>query len=314
MIKYKDVITLSKSYELMSHELQNNTLAHSYMVISDDKETLYSYLKVMAQLIYCDSHTACGKCSACVRIDNDNHTNIKTLMSDDAIKVDNIKELVLDTYMTALEDGVKLYIIADGEKMNESSQNKLLKTLEEPTKNVIIIIGTTNENSMLQTIRSRCKKINLSVWNAETIFIELSNHSTDKDKINTAVKFSSGSISRAMAILLDESFQIKHNNVMSVLTDFKGSANVSKFVNIFGADKDQVVSHLNVFEGIISSLLQSKIKGIDDHIASTYTVGSLANIYDLIIDAYKRINSNCNISNVVFNLLLQIAEIKYKLA
>ena len=314
MIKYSEVIKLSKSYELMVRDLSQNTLAQSYMVISEDKETLYSFLQIMTQIIYCDSHTACGTCPSCIKVEANNHANVTTLKSSETIKVDDIKSLVMNTYMTALEDGVKLYVIADGEKMNEASQNKLLKTLEEPSVNVVIIIGTTNENSMLQTIRSRCNKINLSIWNTSTINTELCKLSNDIVKIDLATRFSIGSMTRATAILTDESFQTKYNNVISVLKDFKGSANLAQFQNIFGTDKEQVISHLNVFEGVISSLMQSIIKNDDTELSLMYNVRTLANIYDIIIDAYKRITSNCNISNVVYNLLLQIAETKYKLA
>ncbi len=314
MIKYNDRIKQSKSFDLILKDVNSNSLAHSYMIISEDKDTLYNYIKIMSQVIYCDTRTACGKCNNCIKIDSDNHTNITTLRSDDSIKVDDIKTLVNHTYMSAMQDGVKLYIIADGEKMNESSQNKLLKTLEEPSRNVVILIGTTNENSMLQTIKSRCKKIHLSVWNDNTISMELSKVSTDSELISLASKFSTGSITRAMSILSDETWRIKYNNILSVLNDFKGSANLAKFQNIFGTDKEQVVAHLNVFEGVISSLIKSISKGTDTELSGKYSIGTLANIYDIIIDAYKRINSNCNISSVVYNLLLQIAETKYKLA
>lgn len=314
MIKYSEIIKLSKSYELMVRDISHNTLAQSYMVISEDKETLYSFLQIMTQIIYCDNHTACGTCNACIKVEASNHANVTTLKSIETIKVDDIKSLVMNTYMTALEDGIKLYIIADGEKMNEASQNKLLKTLEEPSANVIIIIGTTNENSMLQTIRSRCNKINLSVWNANTINTELCKLSNDIVKIDLATRFSIGSMTRASAILTDDSFQTKYNNVISVLKDFKGSSNLAQFQNIFGTDKEQVVSHLNVFEAVISSIMRAIIKHDDTELSLMYDVRTLANLYDIIIDAYKRITSNCNISNVVYNLLLQIAETKYKLA
>ena len=314
MIKYCDVIKLSKSYEIIQRDVQNNALAHSYMIISEDKETLHNYMKVISEVIYCETHNACGKCNNCIKIESNNHANITTLSSEESIKVDDIKSLVMHTYMSALESGVKLYLINDGEKMNEASQNKLLKTLEEPSRNVVIIIGTTNENSMLQTIRSRCKKIHLSVWNKNTISMELLKLTSDKDKIDLANKFSNGCITRATAILTDVDFQTKYNNVMLVLKNFKGSSNLAQFQNIFGTDKDQVLSHLNIFEGVVSSLMQSIIADTEEELSGKYNVSTLANIYDIIIDSYKRINSNCNISSVVYNLLLNIAEIKYRLS
>lgn len=310
MITYSDIIKQSKSYQIIEQDIKSDRLAHSYMLINDDKQTLYSFMKVMAQAIYCETHNACGECNVCQRIEDDNFTNITTLTSDTAIKVDDIKNLVMNTFLASLENGKKLYIIADAERINEAGQNKLLKTLEEPSQNVIFILGVTNENAMLPTIRSRCKKVHLNVWNEQAIYQELTKHSDDADKINLAAKFSSGSISRAMAIMQDEEFKQKYNNVMKVLTEYSGSSDLAGYLNIFGKDKEEIISHLGILESVISTLSKDANAGIP---LDGYPIRVLANIYDLVIDSYKRFNANCTAQNVMYNLLMKLAEVKYKL-
>ena len=112
----------------------------------------------MLQTIYCKSHNACGICAECTRLEHDNNPNVYKLKKDSAIKVDDIKELIADTSITAVENNYKTYVIYNAESMNEASQNKLLKTIEEPPFGVIIILAVKSEASMLQTIKSRTKK------------------------------------------------------------------------------------------------------------------------------------------------------------
>lgn len=311
MIEYSDIIKQSNTFKQFVSDVQQNRLTQSYMVVCDDKDTLYSYLKVMTQVIYCPTHNACGECETCRRIEDDNFTNIITLKKEGMIKVDDIKDIILDTYVSALESGHKTYIIPDGESMNEQSQNKLLKTLEDPSGNALFIIGTNNENAMLQTIRSRVNIIHLNIWNEQTIYQELTKHSTDAQKVNLAAKLASNNISRALQILSDSDFDTKYDNVMKVLTEYKGSGNLAQFVGIFGKDKEQILAHLNIFESIIGIFIKNARDGL---VEPGYPIKVLANIYDLIIDAYKRLNANCSAGNVMYDLLLKIAEVKYKLS
>lgn len=306
MIDYVSAIHSSKSYKMLEKDVENGKLSHSYMLIDKDKETIKAYIKEFSKLIYTYQKSEEEKRQIEVIIENNNHTNITTIDSDSIIKVDDIKELIEDTYLTSFTGGLKLYVIVSGERMNEASQNKLLKTLEEPNKNVCILLATTNENAMLQTIKSRCKKIYLNVWNKENIRSELQKSTTDNDLVDIASRFSGDNISRAFNIIVDEDFKEKFNNVEKVLYEYKGSSNIIDFLNIFGVEKAEVISHLEIFEGIIFALLKEKKQGYNNAI--------LINIYEQIIDTYKRLDSNCNPQNAVYNLLMQIAEIKYNLS
>ena len=67
--------------------------------------------------------------------------------------------MVKDVFEKPIRSERKVYIINDGEKMTKEAQNSLLKTLEEPPEYVVIILITSNENLLLNTIKSRCAKI-----------------------------------------------------------------------------------------------------------------------------------------------------------
>lgn len=314
MIEYAEIIKKSKAYKMIEQDAIQGKIAHSYMIICEDKLTLQSFLKLMTQLIYCPTHNACGSCEACIKAEHGNNPNVYQLANDTAIKVEDIKELVLDTFIAPAEDNWKTYIIQNAELMNEASQNKLLKTLEEPTDGVIIILGTSNEQAMLQTIKSRAKKVYLNVWNEENILKELAKIDTNLQNTQLASKFCKGNITKAISLLTDENFQKTYSNLLDLMQNYTNTSLIAKYTNILGEDKDQLAYTFSILEGIISNLIYDKSHQIGGELADIYDIKTLANIYDLIIDANKRLNSNCNSAAVATNFLLKFAETKFLLA
>jgi DNA polymerase-3 subunit delta' len=79
-----------------------------------------------------------------------------------AIGIENISELQRKIITTATNGKYKIVIIDEAERLNVSAQNALLKTLEEPPENVILILISQNNEKLLPTILSRCqiKKFN----------------------------------------------------------------------------------------------------------------------------------------------------------
>ena len=86
-----------------------------------------------------------------------NSFDFKYIESENIIKVDNIRDELLDNiYLSPRFEQKKIYLIYDASLMNQSAQNALLKTLEELPENVIIFLVATNIKRILDTIKSRC--------------------------------------------------------------------------------------------------------------------------------------------------------------
>jgi len=311
VIEHIDIIKKSKAYKIINQDAVSDRIAHSYMVISEDKETSDNFISCMLQTIYCKSHNACGICAECTRLEHDNNPNVYKLKKDSAIKVDDIKELIADTSITAVENNYKTYVIYNAESMNEASQNKLLKTIEEPPFGVIIILAVKSEASMLQTIKSRTKKIYLNVWDNATIAKELTKIGINSENIELAVKFSKGNFTDAKSLATDKNFQSAYKNMIDLLTGYTSTTLINKYIKYLGNDKEEFSYYLAIIEGIISGTMEDIINNIPNPLASSYNIATLANLTDLIIDTTKRLNSNCNTQSVATNFLLKLAEIKY---
>lgn len=112
----------------------------------------------------------CGSCPDCRMIGNGSHPDIHFMAPSSKsrlIVIDQIKELQRKVYLRSYGDNWKIFIIQDADRMNGSTQNAFLKTLEEPPEKTILILITNQPGHLLPTIRSRCQKVIFRSWPLE---------------------------------------------------------------------------------------------------------------------------------------------------
>ena len=96
------------------------------------------------------------------------------------ISVDQIRELIKKANELPTESQRRVFVVDEADKMNIEAQNSILKTLEEPPEYVVIILIVTNENKMLETIKSRCNIFKSELTNGrKNVEIKLLNGSLE---------------------------------------------------------------------------------------------------------------------------------------
>lgn len=167
MIEFQDALKKSRAYNLIKHDIDTGNLSHAYMVISPDVFAVQNLFRLIACAVYCKD--ACTTCPVCKKVLNGNHADVKFINEDGKkIKVEDVAALIEDTETKPFESDNKLYFVNSADKMNPAAQNKLLKTLEEPQKAVSIFLGVGSESAILDTVKSRTKKITLDRFSART--------------------------------------------------------------------------------------------------------------------------------------------------
>jgi DNA polymerase-3 subunit delta' len=102
---------------------------------------------------------ACGQCKSCMLLAAGSHPDHYVLEpeeADKAIKVDQVRELVSFVVQTAQMGGRKVVLIEPAEAMNVNAANALLKSLEEPSGNTVLLLVSHQSSRLLPTVRSRC--------------------------------------------------------------------------------------------------------------------------------------------------------------
>ncbi len=134
-------------------------------------------------------------CDSCIKFDANSNPDFSIIMPDGkSIKIEQIRNLQARIVEKPIGSSKKVYIIDDADTMTEESQNCLLKTLEEPPEYAMIILIASNENRMLQTIKSRCVIIRFEDLTDEEISQIL--HTNDQD----IIRLCEGSVAKADAI------------------------------------------------------------------------------------------------------------------
>jgi DNA polymerase-3 subunit delta' len=102
---------------------------------------------------------ACGQCKSCLLLKAGSHPDnyiLEPEEADKAIKVDQVRELVSFVVQTAQLGGRKVVLIEPVESMNTNAANALLKSLEEPSGDTVLLLVSHQTSRLLPTIKSRC--------------------------------------------------------------------------------------------------------------------------------------------------------------
>jgi len=130
---------------------------------------------VIARQLLCGAATLesgpCGLCAACAQINAGSHPDyIKVQLEEDAsvIKVDQIRWLAEKLSFSSHQGGYKAAILNPAGNMNINAANSLLKTLEEPSDNTVLVLVCERSSQLPPTVRSRCQQLKLGVPEPDT--------------------------------------------------------------------------------------------------------------------------------------------------
>jgi len=165
-----NVIGQPGAVELLRHSLDIKRLAHAYLFVGRAHVGKMTLAVCLAQALNCERGSEpCGQCRPCRRIAESKHADVQILsrLADDGkgtkknISIDQIRALQQSAGLQPYEGRHRVFIIDGAEHLNEEAANCLLKTLEEPSPNVLIILLAASGDALLATIISRCQSIEL---------------------------------------------------------------------------------------------------------------------------------------------------------
>ena len=129
----------------------------------------------VARQLLCEAATleagSCGRCAACAQINAGSHPDyIKVQLEEDAsvIKVDQIRWLAEKLSFSSHQGGYKVAVLNTADKMNINAANSLLKTLEEPSDNTVLVLVCERASQLPPTVRSRCQQLKVDVPGRES--------------------------------------------------------------------------------------------------------------------------------------------------
>lgn len=149
---------------------RENKLSHAYLIETNNIDETYKDVLELCKKIECSNEysSSCDKCNICNLIDLNSHPNVLTLEPEGMnIRKEQIINLKEKFSTMPVYSKYNIYIIKGAEKLNESSENSLLKFLEEPEDNILGFLLTENKDKLLSTVISRCQCFQHTLKNYE---------------------------------------------------------------------------------------------------------------------------------------------------
>ena len=154
-----------KIKDLLLKCIRGSHISHAYMFYGGSRDSRTELGNWFAQALLCSSsEPPCDKCLPCRKFLHGNHEDMFRVVKEadrETISVEQINSLA-DRLSLKPIGSRYVVLFENAEQMNASAQNKLLKTLEEPVSETIMILLCDKDSSMLATVTSRCVKFSLS--------------------------------------------------------------------------------------------------------------------------------------------------------
>lgn len=146
--------------------IESRTLPQTLLLEGGAEEQRHALALYLAAAIVCtgDGARPCGICRACVKCKAHSHPDIQLYAPEkkgSTFKVEVCRAIRQDAFLQPNDGTCKVYILEDSQAMNDSSENALLKILEEPPVGVYFILTCDSRSAMLPTVLSRATVVPL---------------------------------------------------------------------------------------------------------------------------------------------------------
>ncbi len=197
----------------------------------------------------------CGECLQCRKIDNQTHPDVQLvepLPDKKDLIIDQIRTLQQDLVFKPLEGKKKAVIINQAEKMNPSAANCLLKTLEEPPEDTVIILLAQAVSDMLPTVLSRCQRIHFTPLSDEDMLGLLAEQDIQGGQAARLLPLAQGSLERAL-MLAEGDFLTRRKKLAERLCD--GAPAALKLAEDLAKNNDELELSLEFLESWFRDML-----------------------------------------------------------
>ncbi len=157
---------IDKLYNEVSSSVEQGAFPHGVLVECQNEHEGELFARFIANCLVCRGpNKPCGVCQDCIKAQGKGHPDIFETDGkkgkSNTFSVDAVRDVRDDAFIVPNESDKKIYILKNGQNMNEQAQNAILKILEEPPSYVFFIIVTTSKSTMLETVLSRVQVFSL---------------------------------------------------------------------------------------------------------------------------------------------------------
>ena len=288
--KLSEVIGQEVVTKTLFNAILYNKIVHAYLFCGPRGTGKTSTARILAKSLNCEKEITanpCGQCLSCKSITVGNSLDVIEIDAASHRKVEDVEDLINRVSLATYGSRFKIYIIDEVHMLTDHAFNALLKTLEEPPKNVIFILATTEEYKVIPTIISRCQKLEFKAVSQVEIGKRIKNIA-ENEKINIDDSIISFISRRASGCLRDA---VSLLDQISVVQTEDKQIKASEVFELFGTvDRSSL---FNLLEAVLTFDRQKTIELAEELIKSGKDIGELfKSLVEMVIDLAKaKLNS-----------------------
>ena len=222
-MSFNNLVGNRKVKEQLEKIIKVGKMPHSYLFIGSSGIGKTLFAKEFAKMLLClEKNKPCGECKSCIQFNDLSQPDFMIIEPEEnsTIKIEQIRQMQKKVLEKPIVSDKKVYIIKDADYMTKEAQNCLLKTLEEPPVYVTIILVGSNESMFLNTIRSRCMKIQFQKIEDEELKNYLENELGFSNLSSNLIKAFGGSIEKAIRMSKDQDIYNEVQKIFSNIEDY----------------------------------------------------------------------------------------------
>jgi DNA polymerase-3 subunit delta' len=322
LLRFADIRGQERAIRFLRRAWERRRLAHALLFTGPAGVGKLATARALALGLHCDvaPFEGCGTCDACRTIVAGTHPDVRVvagpLPDRRDIAIEQVRDLQRELGFRAMSAHPKVGIVNDAECLTLQAQNALLKTLEEPGGDTVLMLVAVNAAALTETILSRCQRVGFDPLPAADVVAILQAHGRSAAEAQALAAYAEGSPGQALA-LDPEFFGQRRREILSGLAvarrgGFKGLADFAQ--ELVSEEKD-LVPALTVIASWYRDALRRRALGDDTELhngdlaaelpqlAITTSLRNLETTYGTIVAL--RQNANRNVALV--RMLLQLA-------
>lgn len=207
-MSFRDIIGQESVVNFLQQALRTQRVSHAYLFLGPSGVGKMLTARTLAKALNCqvEKDDSCDLCSSCQKIDRNLHPDVKILSPEGrSLGIEQVRTLQKEISFRPYEGRFKIFILEAVERITHQAANCLLKTLEEPPGEAVLILITSSMATLLPTVVSRCQLARFRLLNS----LELEKVLQDKfkfpaDEARLLAALGGGSLEKSLSFKTNE--------------------------------------------------------------------------------------------------------------
>ena len=325
----------SRAVGTLTRGLEEGRLAHAYLFVGPANVGKMTLATDLARMVNCTGDAPpCGECRQCERIVQGLHTDVRivgpgygldeTAQSKLSVGIDEVRAVEKEASLKPFEGRSRVFIIEEAERLTDEAANALLKTLEEPPDQVLLVLLASQPSVLPATVVSRCQQLELRPLPLEQVTEKLrSRNGVDQPRIEEIARLSQGRLGWALRAMEEPGLVSGRAERLEVVQEVFGGtlevrfAYAARLASRFGNDRESVVEELDLWQSWLRDVLLLE-EGADDLVvnlsiiellrstSSTLSADQIAGAARAVEDTVDLLSKNVNPRLALEQLMLKL--------